>query len=1153
MASSFSAQERQYYDKLFDAVDKDGSGVLPGQDALPFLTSSRLSQQTLGEVWAIADPGNNGFLTKDGWYKAARIIGWLQKGGQTTVQESLASRPGPLPTFEGQAPPPTQFSGSAGAAASSGGASLPPLTPADRTKFTRIFVSCGPQNGLVSGDKAREVFLKSKLDYEKLGQIWNLADTQQRGNLDLTDFIVAMYLIQSSMANPSLTLPSTLPNGVYEAASGGRPAARTGPMSPIVSQHTGGSTGSPIRAQHTGTPALQQQLTGQSATGVPPRSSTITSLASASAFAPNTPAWDVSSEEKAASDRFFSQLDTQNRGVIDGDVAVPFMLQSQLDETSLASIWDLADIRHEGKLDRDEFAVALHLINAKLAGQNIPSVLPSSLVPPSLRSTFQAAPQNSSSGPSSVTKDLFDLFDDEPTMAAPIASSPASPAPASRAPPSTTTFLPQPPSRKSTVQTPRQPFSPAPTSVFASTFAPSSDLLGDEAGTPSNITDASADVGNMRNQLSATNENLDKLGKSRGELEQSAQASQDEISQLETDLSNARVRHEAESKAVSDLRARVSEQKDKVQELRGSVIAAESDLSAMKSEKDELEQALLRDKEEVRSLQKRMKDVNDEKTSLKALLEKLRKEARQQKGMVSIAKKQLATSETGRDAAQKDLDLHTSQVAEAAAIPLPSTPRALSPVATGVSQRSNNPFDRLGLSRSESREQPVNDSTRPKNENVLAPVDTDDRRNSESPQGQSATMNQVPTNPSADEALTSKGAEALFEDDPFGSSIEDPISASVAADHTSKSPDSGPPAPSQKTDFDAAFADFDDEPQHTLEDGDKNASASFDEPDSLDGPLQASLSAQDMSPAVQDEHQDLNPAQKTTAVETSPIDESPIENQQAIEEDTVSSDDDEGPEDLEGAHPYRAKEDTVVPSPDVASSTPAITQTVDKIRRSAPAPPVRSTEPSGSQATAAAEGPKSSPKSSQRSPDFANFDDEDFDFTDQPPSTVQQTGVSEPSKAFDDEFAAFDDEFDSKTPSQPNTGSDNSKSFELVSPPANGGQLQASKAFATEDRDEWGMLTAGSTSNAPPLSFDDAFGSAFEPSPSFEPPAEAPTSHLQPPAPPERRATEAQVDDIEDVKKASHLTGFSSANLATVMRHGLFALPGRRGIGCERI
>lgn len=68
------------------------SGVLPGQDALPFLVSSNLPQQALGEIWAIADPDNNGFLTRDGWYKAARLIGWLQKGNKTNVDESLLSQ-----------------------------------------------------------------------------------------------------------------------------------------------------------------------------------------------------------------------------------------------------------------------------------------------------------------------------------------------------------------------------------------------------------------------------------------------------------------------------------------------------------------------------------------------------------------------------------------------------------------------------------------------------------------------------------------------------------------------------------------------------------------------------------------------------------------------------------------------------------------------------------------------------------------------------------------------------------------------------------------------------------------------------------------------------------------------------------------------------
>lgn len=85
---------------------------------------------------------------------------------------------GPFPTFTGLPGPPTQAplsaqtTGQRPLAANNTGSSLPPLTAADRTKFTRIFVGCGPHNGLVAGDKARDVFVKSQLSYDKLGLIW---------------------------------------------------------------------------------------------------------------------------------------------------------------------------------------------------------------------------------------------------------------------------------------------------------------------------------------------------------------------------------------------------------------------------------------------------------------------------------------------------------------------------------------------------------------------------------------------------------------------------------------------------------------------------------------------------------------------------------------------------------------------------------------------------------------------------------------------------------------------------------------------------------------------------------------------------------------------------------------------------------------------
>ena len=49
----------------------------------------------------------------------------------------------------------------------------------------------------------------------------------------------------------------------------------------------------------------------------------------------------------------------------------------------LAHIWNLADIQNRGKLNSDEFAVAMHLIYKKLNGYDLPQKLPENLIPPS--------------------------------------------------------------------------------------------------------------------------------------------------------------------------------------------------------------------------------------------------------------------------------------------------------------------------------------------------------------------------------------------------------------------------------------------------------------------------------------------------------------------------------------------------------------------------------------------------------------------------------------------------------------------------------------------------------------------------------------------------------------------------------------------------
>ena len=61
------------------------------------------------------------------------------------------------------------------------------------------------------------------------------------------------------------------------------------------------------------------------------------------------------------------------------------MIKSKLPNNVLGKIWKLSDCDKDGMLDSDEFALAMHLMNVKLDGHDLPAELPQHLVPPSKR------------------------------------------------------------------------------------------------------------------------------------------------------------------------------------------------------------------------------------------------------------------------------------------------------------------------------------------------------------------------------------------------------------------------------------------------------------------------------------------------------------------------------------------------------------------------------------------------------------------------------------------------------------------------------------------------------------------------------------------------------------------------------------------------
>ena len=95
--------------------------------------------------------------------------------------------------------------------------------------------------------------------------------------------------------------------------------------------------------------------------------------------------WAVTKDEKQIYDQLFKAWDGLKRGFISGDVAIEIMGQSGLDRKDLEAIWTLSDPNNTGRLNTDEFAVAMHLIYRKLNGYPVPNRLPPELIPPSTR------------------------------------------------------------------------------------------------------------------------------------------------------------------------------------------------------------------------------------------------------------------------------------------------------------------------------------------------------------------------------------------------------------------------------------------------------------------------------------------------------------------------------------------------------------------------------------------------------------------------------------------------------------------------------------------------------------------------------------------------------------------------------------------------
>ncbi|GLB15193.1 hypothetical protein AtubIFM61612_005006 [Aspergillus tubingensis] len=723
---NLTPEEKRVFYQLFQAADTTNLGVITGEVAVPFFEKTQLAPETLGLIWQIADKENRGLLTPSGFGVVMRLIGHAQAGRAPT--EELAFQPGPLPKFEGIVVDATPNPREAGTTSPTPGANapirVPPLNPDDVNKFLSLFEKSDvSKSGVLPGETAKQIFERARLPNEILGRIWNLADRRQQGALDATEFVIAMHLLTSYKSGAMRGIPQTLPPALYDAAArrgslrssvGSRQGLEVPPVPAIPKQFTGPQrTQSPINRQPFGSP-LSAQATGGD--------------------------WLISPQEKVMFDNIFATVDTAKAGSISGDQAVAFFLGAQLPEETLAQIWDLADIDADGQLTKDEFAVAMYLVRLTRSGKEaLPQTLPPALIPPSMRrpgsSHFgPAAPipaqapapapaQAPVPTPHSAADDLFGLD----ALSAPAPAPPVAPSqiPQSTGGSNAAFQTPGSPGSRASPQAPSTTFKPfVPTSSFGQTLQPqmtgasagapppvrsppppADDLLGDNDPEESNkLTQETTELANLSNQIGSLATEMQNVQTKRTSAEQDLSQTSQQKRDFEARLAQARSMYEQEVKNFKALEERLNASRAETGKLQQEYALIEGSRQDLQNQYNQVSAALSADQQENVSLKEKIRQANAAVAQLKPALDKARSEARQQKGLVAINKKQLATVEGERDKIQLEIDSLSKEQPEASEERVVSPSDAapvMSPAESTTSQNTNPFFKRTATGSSE--------------------------------------------------------------------------------------------------------------------------------------------------------------------------------------------------------------------------------------------------------------------------------------------------------------------------------------------------------------------------------------------------------------------------------------------------------------------
>ncbi|XP_070829945.1 epidermal growth factor receptor substrate 15-like 1 isoform X1 [Chaetodon trifascialis] len=364
------------YESYYRQLDPGNTGKISAVDAAQFLKKSGLSDSTLGKIWDLADSERKGYLDKRGFFIALKLVASAQGGNDISLNN--LSQIVAAPKFRDTSSPLLNVS-------PAGPDSQWAIRLDEKGKFEGIFESLSPVNGLLSGDKVRPILINSKLPLDVLGKIWDLSDVDKDGHLDKDEFTVAMHLVYRAMEKEPV--PATLPTSLIPPSKRKKFAGALPGAVAVLPALSGLSAGpAPLKESLRSTPPLAStNLLSNNTVNLSPKHS----FKSSSQPAVN---WVVPVADRERYDELFKKTDTDNDGLVNGTEVIEIFMLSSLSQTVLAQIWGLADTKQTGKLTREQFSLAMHLIQQKTSkGIDPPSSLTPDMIPPSERTAPSAA------------------------------------------------------------------------------------------------------------------------------------------------------------------------------------------------------------------------------------------------------------------------------------------------------------------------------------------------------------------------------------------------------------------------------------------------------------------------------------------------------------------------------------------------------------------------------------------------------------------------------------------------------------------------------------------------------------------------------------------------------------------------------------------